>query len=379
MPELNFVLPHWLYWGGLILFPLFLLVIHRNLRKKDSDSPTISLPLGYFLLLSGGFIGMHRLYLKSRWALAFITLFIVILVINVQVRDARDGLSDASNHIQLIEFKIKRAEKALKKGRRGAQEKLHKAQLQLTDAQDELIVAQQKSDQWQQAAIGIGSLMLLLLLTDALLLPGLVRKQLRIETHVPLKGFSCPNVEKEHDDSREIFLFNRVVSRLNATVGEFVAYWSILAVVVYYYEVIARYVFNSPTNWAHESMFLMFGMQYLLAGGYVLREGAHVRVDVIYMRLPNRIKAIVDIFSSIFFFIFTIALLITGWIFFHDSFEVGEVSFTEWGIQYWPIKFALPLGAALLLLQGVAQLLNDIAAFLHPDEVILDTEIRPEG
>ena len=48
------------------------------------------------------------------------------------------------------------------------------------------------------------------------------------------------------------------------------AYWSIVAVFVYYYEVISRYVFNSPTNWAHESMFLMFGMQYLIAGGFVL-------------------------------------------------------------------------------------------------------------
>lgn len=379
MPELNFVLPHWVYWGGLILFPLCLLILNRYLPKKNTDSPIVSLPLAYFLLLTGGFIGLHRLYVKSRWALAFIALFVGILVINVQVRDARDTLSDVTNDIKLAEFKISRAEKAIKKGRRGAQEKLAKAQQRQTDAQAALSLAQKKTGQWNQLSTGIGALMVLLLLIDAWLLPGLVRKQLREEKYIPHEGFSCPNVEKEHDDSRELFLFNRAVSRLNATVGEFVAYWSILAVVVYYYEVIARYVFNSPTNWAHESMFLMFGMQYLLAGGYVLREGAHVRVDVIYMYLPNRIKAIVDIFSSIFFFIFTIALLITGWIFFHDSFEVGEVSFTEWGIQYWPIKFALPLGAALLLLQGVAQLLNDIAAFLHPDEVILDTEVRPEG
>ena len=46
------------------------------------------------------------------------------------------------------------------------------------------------------------------------------------------------------------------------------AYWAVIFVFVYYYEVIARYVFNSPTNWVHESMFLMFGMQYILAGAY---------------------------------------------------------------------------------------------------------------
>ncbi len=110
----------------------------------------------------------------------------------------------------------------------------------------------------------------------------------------------------------------------------------------------------------------MFGMQYLLAGGYTLREGSHVRVDVIYTHLSERSKAIMDLITSVFFFIFVITLLVTGWIFFHDSFAIKEVSFTEWGIQYYPVKFALPLGAALILLQGIAILLKDIHYVLHP-------------
>ncbi len=43
-----------------------------------------------------------------------------------------------------------------------------------------------------------------------------------------------------------------------------------------------------------------------------------------------------------------------------DSYSVREVSFTEWGIQYWPVKFAIPLGAALLLLQGLSRLVKDV-------------------
>jgi TRAP-type mannitol/chloroaromatic compound transport system permease small subunit len=123
----------------------------------------------------------------------------------------------------------------------------------------------------------------------------------------------------------------------------------------------------------------MFGMQYLIAGGFVLREGGHVRVDVLYNRMPKRWKAIADVFTSIFFFIFVFSLLGTGWIFFKDSYNVGEVSFTEWAIQYWPIKFALPLGAALLILQGISQLIKDIAVVINPDTTELDTDIRPEG
>ena len=123
---------------------------------------------------------------------------------------------------------------------------------------------------------------------------------------------------------------------------------------------VARYVFNSPTNWVHESMFLMFGMQYLLSGAYALREGSHVRVDVLYNYLPLRGRAVMDVATSVFFFIFAGTLLWTGWIFFSDSFGVREVSFTEWGIQYWPIKLAMPIGAALILLQGLADLVRNV-------------------
>ena len=73
------------------------------------------------------------------------------------------------------------------------------------------------------------------------------------------------------------------------------------------------------------------------------------------------------------------ALLVTGWTFFKDSYDVGEVSFTEWAIQYWPIKFALPLGAALLILQGISQLIKDIAVVINPATADLNTDIRPEG
>ena len=378
MPELNFVLPHWLYWGGLIILPVLAFYIHRKTLHKKSALP-VSLPLGYFLLIMGGFIGVHRMYLKSAWAFVFVILFISIQVVNIEVRAARDQLSGVKNEITLAEFKLQRAEKALKDGRRGAQKKRELALSNLDSTKSKLTAIQKNYNDWNMIVISIAAVTLLLLLLDAYLLPKLVRERNLIEKDEPVEAFHCPTVEEEYDINKEPYKFNRFISNINGVTGELVAYWSIFAVFVYYYEVIARYVFNSPTNWAHESMFLMFGMQYLLAGGYVLREGAHVRVDVIYMHFSKRTKAIVDIFTSVLFFIFVLTLMVTGYIFFNDSFEVNEVSFTEWGIQYWPIKFALPLGAFLLLMQGIAQLVKDIAALKHPETVELNTEVRPEG
>jgi TRAP-type mannitol/chloroaromatic compound transport system permease small subunit len=168
-------------------------------------------------------------------------------------------------------------------------------------------------------------------------------------------------------------LFTRTMDRIADFVGRFVAYWTVIAVFVYFYEVIVRTVFNSPTNWAHESMFLMFGMQYVLAGAYAYLHDAHVRVDVFYAKAGPRGKAALDILTSLFFIAFALAFIWTAWTFFSSSmnqnqffFASGmsnEVSFTEWGIQYYPVKFTLVLGGLFLLLEGLSRLIKDILVF----------------
>ncbi|MFG6138715.1 TRAP transporter large permease subunit [Halomonas sp. B23F22_10] len=169
-------------------------------------------------------------------------------------------------------------------------------------------------------------------------------------------------------------VFTAVIDRISGFFGRYVAYWALIAPFVFAYEVLMRYAFNSPTNWAHESMTLMFGMQYLIAGAFALREGGHVRVDILYQRARPVNKAALDLVTSVFFFIFTVALLVTGWKFFSQAVSdtlffgssyANETSFTEWAIQFYPVKFMLFFGALLLLLQGIAQLIRDFQAFRH--------------
>jgi len=392
MPELTFVLPHWLYWMGLIGFPLIAYFIFRHNEKNKSEQPRaqVTNTLAYFFLVTGGFIGCHRMYLKSMLALPFIAVFVGILFVNADIRIERDLASEARNEVSMIESRIARAERNLKKAEDRLarndnernrkrvdenQQKLEDAKGRVAGAEERNRIAQQRYQDWQNYGSILGVVLLLMLLFDATQIPKLVRRRNEIEQSEQHAAFVCPVVDDvAYDVEREKFAFNRFVGRLNGFCGEFVAYWSAIAVFVYYYEVISRYVFNSPTNWAHESMFLMFGMQYLIAGGFVLREGGHVRVDVLYTNLSMRAKAILDLITSVFFFIFTIALLVTGWTFFSDSFGQSEVSFTEWHIQYYPVKFALPAGAALLILQGIAQLLNDIDRVLHPDDAVPEPE-----
>jgi len=70
--------------------------------------------------------------------------------------------------------------------------------------------------------------------------------------------------------------------------------------------------------------------------------------------------------TSIFFFIFAGTLLATGWIFAMDATRVGEISFSEWAIPYWPFKWAIAVGGLLLLLQGIAKMARDVQLLISP-------------
>ena len=88
---------------------------------------------------------------------------------------------------------------------------------------------------------------------------------------------------------------------------------------------------------------------------------------MLYEKLGERAKAVTDVITSFFFFVFSLTLLGTGVIFGLDAVNVLEVSFTEWAIQYWPVKLTIALGALLILLQGAAKLIRDVTYLARGD------------
>lgn len=366
MPDLTFILPHWVYWGALLLIPLgSMIIIHR--QRGGNREGRLSYGIAYMFWFMGGFAGLHRLYLKNKGALIYFPLIIAVLFTNVEVKKAMDLVSAAKNQISIAEFELERAQTEMKIGdSEKARSKLEKGKETMKTADRELTAQLANEKKWVWVSRILAALIAALLIMDAFLLPGMLRRCARAEAQKaePAKKYGIPDAE---EFTTEVDPATRVhtpwldwIDTVNGYVGEFVCYWSIIAVFVYYYEVIARYIFNSPTNWAHEGMFLMFGMQYMLAAGFTHRERGHVYVDIIHKLFPDRVKATVDVFTSALFFLFTVAILVTGWVFLADSLGVWEVSFTEWGIQYWPVKITLPLGALLITLQGFSKLAKDI-------------------
>jgi hypothetical protein len=100
MPNIDFTLPHWAYWVGLLVFPLVAAALAKRPRKTERR---YVLGLGYFILLTGGMLGLHRFYLKNLLGLLFIPVFIAILYANAQGQGARATLSDLTNAVRMAE------------------------------------------------------------------------------------------------------------------------------------------------------------------------------------------------------------------------------------------------------------------------------------
>ena len=102
------------------------------------------------------------------------------------------------------------------------------------------------------------------------------------------------------------------VDRLNGRVGRVTSYLILGIIAITIWEVFWRYGFNRPTIWVHETSEHLFAIFFLLGGAYTLSQGGHVRVDVLTTKLSARKRIILEMYTSVFFFLFTGLLLWQG-------------------------------------------------------------------
>jgi len=126
-------------------------------------------------------------------------------------------------------------------------------------------------------------------------------------------------------------------------------------------EVVSRYAFNRPTIWAWDINVQLVAAVALFGGAYALLQGAHVKVDVISLRLSPRKRAVLDMITSSLFFICIGVLVWKGWEQGILAVKQGEVMPGIFHPPLYPLKMALPVAAFLLFLQGVAKFMRDLA------------------
>jgi len=155
----------------------------------------------------------------------------------------------------------------------------------------------------------------------------------------------------------------RAIDIISTWTGKIFAWLTVPMIGGLVIEVISRYGFNAPTTWAYDLTYMLYGSLFMLGAGYALCRKAHIRTDMIYMRLPVKWQGIIDATLYIaFFFPGMIFFLIFSWEYFLTSWRQGEIAVGAWNPPLYPFKAVLPLSAALLLLQGVSELLKSIHA-----------------
>jgi TRAP-type mannitol/chloroaromatic compound transport system permease small subunit len=150
------------------------------------------------------------------------------------------------------------------------------------------------------------------------------------------------------------------IDRISAAMAV-VASLALLAMTLFVgFEVASRYLFNKPTIWAWDVNVQLMMLIVMLGLAETYRRDEHVRVDILTANLSPRAKAVLDILFAPLFFFVTVVVVWTGWEYFYQSWERGQTAPTIFAPPLWPIKFTLPLGGALLLLQGALKLVRDI-------------------
>ena len=156
--------------------------------------------------------------------------------------------------------------------------------------------------------------------------------------------------------------FSKGVDWLNTQVGKYVIWLILASTVISGVNAVVRKTFDMSSNAYLEVQWYLFAAAFLLAAGYTLLNGEHVKIDVISGKLSKRAQIWIDVFGFVVFLTpMCLAILWYGIPFFLKGLYSGEMSSNAGGLIRWPVYLMMPLGFGLLLLQGLSELIKRVA------------------
>ncbi|OHV84695.1 TRAP transporter small permease subunit [Rhizobium sp. LCM 4573] len=156
--------------------------------------------------------------------------------------------------------------------------------------------------------------------------------------------------------------FSALIDRVSEVIGRFSGYLVLACCMISAANACIRYLFNYSSNGWLEIQWYLFAFIVLLGASHTLRLNEHVRVDLIYGAVSDRVRLWIDILGLVFFLIpACLYLAWLSWPFFTVSYTQGEMSSNAGGLIRWPVKLIIVSGFALLALQGLSELVKRIA------------------
>ena len=153
----------------------------------------------------------------------------------------------------------------------------------------------------------------------------------------------------------------QAIDALNEAFGRLIAPLIAIITLIVLFDIISRFVFGRPSDWAFDITKMLFGAHFMLMAAYGLRHHVHVEVDVLKRLLSRKKQAVLELVGYMVFFVpFIWMMLKYGWLFFERAFSRGETTYGMMSIPVYPIKGVIVLAAVLLLLQAIAIVLRAI-------------------
>jgi len=150
------------------------------------------------------------------------------------------------------------------------------------------------------------------------------------------------------------------IDKISTFVGQAFSWLIVALTLMITWEVFSRYALDHPHSWAFDVMIIMYGTLFMMAGAYTLAKSGHVRGDVLYGFFEPRTQATIDLVLYVLFFVPGVfALTYAGYYFAAESLAIRETSnITAEGPPIYPFKMVLPLAGAVLLAQGIVEIIR---------------------
>jgi TRAP-type mannitol/chloroaromatic compound transport system permease small subunit len=129
-----------------------------------------------------------------------------------------------------------------------------------------------------------------------------------------------------------------------------------------------------------EVQWYMFSAVFMFCSGYVLNKNEHIRIDVVTGRFSARTQNWIDVFGILVFLLpMAVLLAYLSWPVFTNAWNSGEISQNPGGLVRWPVRLVMPIGFALLILQGISELIKRVAFLTGAGPNSLDKEAGPSA
>jgi TRAP-type mannitol/chloroaromatic compound transport system permease small subunit len=150
--------------------------------------------------------------------------------------------------------------------------------------------------------------------------------------------------------------------RMSTWSGKLAAWLIIVLMLVVCVEVFKRYLLNAPTAWIYDLNNMLYGTLFMMCGAYTLAQNGHVRGDFLYSSFRPRTQAALDLALYVVFFLpGIVALIYAGEEYAYESWRIREHSnVTANGPPVYQFKAIIPIAGALVILQGVAEIIRCI-------------------